>query len=145
MSKTKQLKYRLTLLYVWSICYVIILISYCLIITPDSVSTDRALGLFAKTSAVILPQLTVIIAFFYKKTNEDIQTIIINTPFANFAYWTSIVFITVYTVLIVLGIPFHSLFEWKIEECTDNLAKIMGNVLFFSTGAVTYLFSKREQ
>lgn len=146
------LKYRLLILYTWSICYVVILISYCLIQSKTTNLTE-ALGYFSVTSAILLPQLTVIIGFFYKKSESEIQVIIKNTPFAKFAFYTSLLFIIVYTTLIVLAYPLPKLTnytidvfsdnpDWEYPKASINIAKIMGNVMFFSTGAITYLFSK---
>ena len=140
MKKNKQLQYRLTLLYVWAICYVVMLICFCSAIN-ETTTVIRVLELFGSTSAVILPQLTVILAFFYNKSDAQIQDILFATPFARFAYWSSIFFITSYTALVIVGIPFHGLFGWMLPEVSEYVPKIMGNVLFFSTGAVAYLFS----
>ncbi len=147
------LKYRLVILYTWTICYLVILISHCLI-QSKTIELTEALGYFAITNAILLPQLTVILTFFYKKKESEIRSIIQNAPFAKFAFYTSLLFIITYTALTIIAYPLPKLTnhainvfanpDWDYPKASVNIAKIMGNVMFFSTGAITYLFGKNE-
>jgi len=139
----KQKHYRNRLFLTWVICYLVILFCYLISIRQDTNKADRMLELFGITSALILPQLTLMFAFFFEKTDAEMKEVIVNKPNSKLAYWFSIGYILVYTALIIMGVPFDFLFGWTIDETTSYLVLIMGHLSLFSTIPTIYLFGSK--
>lgn len=135
--------YRNILILTWCICYVIILISYLSIIhkgNPVTNSFTRIISLFGIVSALVVPQIGIMLSFYFEKTNDEINSILKNRPNAKLAYWFSLFYITVLTILIIIGIPFQGLFGWRINEATNYIVLIMGHLALFITLPLRYLF-----
>jgi hypothetical protein len=135
--------YRNILILTWCLCYIIIFISYLSIIHKDNPVTNsfpRIILLFGIVSAIIVPQIGIMLSFFFEKTKEEVDSILENRPNAKLAYWFSIFYILIFTCLIVVGIPFQSLFGWKINEATNYIVLIMGHLALFITLPLKYLF-----
>ena len=135
--------YRNRLFFTWVICYLVILFCYLICIRQDTNKPDRMLELFGLTSALILPQLTLMVAFFFEKSDEEVNKTVKRKPNSIIAYWFSIGYILIYTILIILSIPLDLLFHWTIDESTGYLILIMGHLSLFSTIPTVYLFGSK--
>lgn len=136
--------YRLILIYTWCICYLIILSTYMSRIhsgdNPFTNSFERLISLFGIVSAIIVPQIGIMFSFFFEYSNEQIRTILETRPNAKIAYAFSIFYILLFTILIVLGVGFQVLLDWKINEATTYIVLIMGHLAFFVTLPLRHLF-----
>lgn len=136
--------YRNTLILTWAICYVVILICYLSRIgsgdNPNLNTFSRLFFLFGLISAILVPQIGLMLSFYFERSNEEIAKIISERQNAKLAYWFSFFYIIAFAILIILGIAFEILFSWKINEATYNIIVIMGHLALFMTLPIKYLF-----
>lgn len=145
MRRLRAIQYRQFFLIFWLLCYALIVLFYLLAVRDDGTITFMDIKpLLFKTSGVILPQLTIMIGFFYAKTKAQVERIVQKTTFSKLAYIMSIFYITIFTILVFLGISLKILPGNTLTEINNMILIVMGVLSIFSNGPIVYLFGKRN-
>lgn len=140
----KKNKYQVKLFIVWSISYLVILLAYLFEIQEGKFTSDDAWKYFLITSGLIFPQLGIILSFFFETNAQKRRSIEKEAVNSGLAFYVSLLYILLYTLLIVVGVHFKSLFGWGIDECTNWLVVIMGHLSVFAILANSYLFKENK-
>jgi len=147
MGNNKGLSNRVLFFIVWLVCYGVIILAYCLQITgDDAISFENTIGLIlTKTSAVILVQLGVMSAFFFKIDEEKMDKILQRNRFTSLAFTLSYIYIFLFVLLVLLAI-YARLIPGNLIASNNTILAIMGILGILVNGPVVYLFSsKREE
>jgi len=138
----QTINYQLRLLFIWIICYLVMLVSYISGQGEDVDKLPRMLELFGAISAVILPQIVLMLSYYFERNKKEVENILADKPNSKLACWFSSSYILLYTIFIVIAIPFDKIrpFGWDRSECTFYSILIMGNLGIFSTYSTAYLF-----